>query len=99
MTGEKLSRISHAEGPWLVARGVTPPGEASNEEIKTSEIRKYYARQIESSEGAVAHAVSSAALEGIVLEEAWREKLREVSEGRLSPEEVLAEELRRYSGI
>jgi uncharacterized phage-associated protein len=96
MSGEQLSRISHAESPWLTARGDAQPGEASSEVIDTNTIRNYYSRQMDSAEEAVDHATSSAALEGITLEEEWREKLRAVALGEIAPEVVLAEELRRY---
>lgn len=99
MSGVQLSRISHAEGPWLVARDSVQPGEASSAIIALDMIRTYYSRQVESPEASVEHAAANAALEGVELDQEWREKLDAVARGELAPEDLLAEELGRRSGF
>lgn len=42
MSAVQLSEMTHRERPWLEARGNTPPGEKSNNEITQSAMAEYY---------------------------------------------------------
>lgn len=44
-TAAQLRALTHTEGPWLQARGHIPEDEPSNEEIRVSEMRRYYSRK------------------------------------------------------
>lgn len=42
MSAVELSELTHREAPWRDARGNTPPGESSNEEIPLAAMAEYY---------------------------------------------------------
>jgi uncharacterized phage-associated protein len=42
-SGDWLSKLTHNEKPWRVARGGTPPGAASGAEIPVAAMRAFYA--------------------------------------------------------
>lgn len=42
MSAVELSELTHREAPWRNARGSTPPGESSNEEIPLAAMAEYY---------------------------------------------------------
>lgn len=44
MTASELIELTHAEAPWLQARGLTPPGASSQNEVSSASIRAYYKR-------------------------------------------------------
>lgn len=44
MTATELIDLTHAEDPWLQARGSTPPGAPSQNEVSSSSMRAYYTR-------------------------------------------------------
>jgi len=46
MTGEELERLSHADGPWSVARGLTPPNVASRAPIPAESVETLLAPRI-----------------------------------------------------
>ncbi len=96
-SAESLSRMTHQEIPWIVARGGAADGERSSAEISHDQMRAFYSRQRHEPEVAVTHAAASAALEGQVLDDSWQESLRAVAYGAASADDVIAEEIRRAS--
>jgi hypothetical protein len=87
--------MTHNELPWRAARGALPDSASSNEPISVQIIEMFYARQLADVETAVAHAVSSAALEGQQLDVEWQDRLRDVATGNLSADDLVAEEIAR----
>jgi hypothetical protein len=94
----ELSRMTHNELPWRVARGALPAEANSREPIRSEIIEMFYARQIADPETAVAHAVSSAALEGEQVDADWQDRLRDVAGGHVSADDLIAEEIERLKG-
>ncbi|MGI9001096.1 MAG: Panacea domain-containing protein [Pseudonocardia sp.] len=97
-TAESLSRMSHIEAPWLLAREALPAGTASSNVISAEIMQTFYARQVASSEDAVTIAVANSYIEGVELDEEWQERLRSVAEGKQSADALVAEEIRRIRG-
>lgn len=94
-TAEALSRMTHMEVPWLVARGLADTCERTSTPIDHSQMIPYYARQRPDPDVAVAQAAASAAMEGQHLDDLWQETLRTVATGEASADGVIAEEIRR----
>lgn len=40
--GHELQELTHSEAPWINARGTTPPGGSSTEEITLESMREFY---------------------------------------------------------
>ncbi|SCG80654.1 Uncharacterized phage-associated protein [Micromonospora echinaurantiaca] len=95
----ELSRMTHNELPWRVARGPLPESAPSNAPISVETIKDYYSRQVAEPETAVTLASASAALEGIEFDEEWENQLRDVAAGLISPEELIAREISRITGV
>ncbi|MEU8001081.1 type II toxin-antitoxin system antitoxin SocA domain-containing protein [Catellatospora sp. NPDC049111] len=89
----QLSRMTHNELPWKLARVGLSDNAASNVALRTDIIANFYSRQRADAETAVALAVASSALEGVELDEDWQERLRDVGNGTVSAEELIAEEI------
>jgi uncharacterized phage-associated protein len=96
-SAEALSRMTHMEAPWRIARALLGDDEKSSEPIATENILHFYARQRIDPDVAVAQAAASAAMEGVDLDDDWQETLRSVADGSKSAEEAIAEEIRRAS--
>jgi uncharacterized phage-associated protein len=94
-SAEALSRMSHQELPWIVARGPLPEGERGATEISHDQLRAFYSRQRSDPDVAVTQAAASALLEGQVIDDEWQEQLRAVAVGTASADDVIAEEMRR----
>lgn len=94
-SAEALSRMSHMDSPWRVARGIVPDGGRSTEEIPREQIRSFYSRQRSDPEVAVAQAAASAALEGVELDDDWQQVLRDVANGEVDPSDAIQAEIRR----
>jgi uncharacterized phage-associated protein len=94
-SAEELSRLTHSELPWRTARAGLAEGEWSDREITKPAMTSYYGRQQADPEAAVAHAVGSAALEGVTFDAAWQARLREVADGTLSADDLVNEEIAR----
>lgn len=47
-------------------------------------------------ETAVAHAIASAALEGVEFDDEWQDRLRDVATGVISGDQLVAEEIARF---
>lgn len=94
-SAEALSRMTHQEVPWIVARGLTSEGEKSSEPISHDQMRAFYSRQCSAPDVAVAQAAANAALEGRVIDDAWQEILMEIATGVRSADEVIAAEIER----
>ncbi|MEO3922906.1 type II toxin-antitoxin system antitoxin SocA domain-containing protein [Micromonosporaceae bacterium B7E4] len=94
----ELSRMTHAELPWRVARDDLPDSAPSSNEIRRDIITVYYARQRADAETAVALATASAALEGVELDAEWQDRLRDVATGVISADELIAEAIARSDG-
>lgn len=95
----QLSRMTHNELPWRVARDGVPDGEASSTEITLDIIRAYYGRQRADAETAVTLATASAALEGFEFDEEWQDRLLDVATGVTSADDVIATEIARFNGV
>ncbi|MGW4461481.1 type II toxin-antitoxin system antitoxin SocA domain-containing protein [Micromonospora sp. NPDC004704] len=94
----ELSQMTHNELPWRAARVGLPDNARSNAPLGRELIQNFYARQRADPETAVALATSSAALEGIALDEEWQDKLRDVATGEMSADQLIAEEIARFRG-
>jgi uncharacterized phage-associated protein len=94
-SAERLSRMTHHEVPWRLAREGLPGGAASAAPIDPEWMRSYYARQQADADTAVSAATASAALEGAQLDTSWQETLRDVAEGIVDPDAVVAAEIAR----
>jgi uncharacterized phage-associated protein len=97
-SAERLSRMTHNEAPWQVARGDLPEGASSTAPISHAVMASFYARQRADADSAVSSAVASAALEGIELDGDWQERLRSVVTGDLDADTVIAAEIARAKG-
>lgn len=94
----QLSRMTHSELPWRLARGGLPDRERSNSEIRPDIMTTYYGRQRADAETAVTLAAASAALEGVELDEDWQDRLRDVASGAVTADALVAEEIARLDG-
>ncbi|MGH3933066.1 MAG: Panacea domain-containing protein [Pseudonocardiaceae bacterium] len=94
-SAEALSRMTHQEVPWIVARASAAEGEHSSEPISHDQMRAFYARQRSDPEVAVAQAAASAAMEGLIIDDDWQETLREIALGFRSADDVIAAEIKR----
>lgn len=94
-SAEALSRMTHQEVPWIVARAGAAEGEHSSEPISHDQMRAFYARQRSDPEVAVAQAAASAAMEGLVIDDDWQETLRDIAFGFRSADDVIAAEIER----
>jgi len=92
-TAEALSRMTHNDAPWLVARAGIPDDARSDTPISRELMAAFYGRQQVDSETAVQLAAASASLEGIELDAQWQDKLRDVADGRLRIEDLVQEEI------
>lgn len=95
-SAESLSRMTHAESPWRVARGLVPENEPSQAPIPDDIMRNFYANQVVEPDVAVALAAASSAIEGIELDDAWQEELRQVADGRMTADELIQREIGQY---
>lgn len=95
----QLSLMTHGELPWRLARGPLPESAPSKEEISVDIMRNFYARQVADPETAVSLASASSALEGIELDDAWQDRLRDVATGLVSADDLIAEEIARIKGV
>lgn len=96
-SAEALSKMTHMERPWRIARGLLADDEKSSEPIRLENMQHFYSRQRSDPDIAVSQAAASAAMEGIELDDDWQSRLRSVASGTLSAEDAIAEELRRAS--
>lgn len=94
-SAEALSRMTHQEVPWIVARGLADDGERSSEPISHDQMRAFYSRQRSDPEVAVAQVAASAALEGQVIDDAWQETLMNIATGVRSADDVIADVIKR----
>ncbi|GAB3869975.1 hypothetical protein GCM10029964_003450 [Kibdelosporangium lantanae] len=94
MSAESLSKLTHIEPPWRIAREESPGGKGA-EEIPQERLRYYYARQVADVESAVSHAAASAAMEGVDLDADWQDELRAVASGECSAAEAVQREIDR----
>jgi uncharacterized phage-associated protein len=90
-SAEALSRMTHQEVPWIVARGAVDDKEKSSEPISHSQMRAFYSRQRSDPEVAVAQVAASAALEGHVIDDALQEILMDIATGARSANDVIAD--------
>jgi uncharacterized phage-associated protein len=95
-SAESLSRMTHAESPWRVARGLTPQNEPSQALISDDIMRNFYANQVVEPDVAVALAAASSAIEGIELDDTWQEELRKVADGRMTADELIQREIGQH---
>ncbi len=94
-SAETLSRMTHMESPWRIARGIVAENEKSSQPIAHDQMRHFYARQIADVDVAVAQAAASAAMEGIDLDDDWQRTLREVATNTRTADDLVAEEIER----
>jgi uncharacterized phage-associated protein len=95
LSAESLSRLTHIELPWRIARGLSLPDEKSSEEIGKQQLKYYYARQISDVESAVSHAAASSSIEGVDLDDDWQEVLRSVANSSISASDAIQREIDR----
>jgi uncharacterized phage-associated protein len=91
-TPERLSRMTHNESPWRVARRGLAATAASDRPVDRHDMAAYYGRQQAEPGTAVKLAVASAALEGVDLDAEWQVRLLEVAEGSLDADDLIREE-------
>lgn len=96
LSAERLSRMTHVEAPWRVARAGLADNEPSRAPIPLELMASYYARQCADPETAVASAAANVALEGVELDTDWQDRLREVASSVVSAEALVAEEIARH---
>jgi uncharacterized phage-associated protein len=94
-SAEALSRMTHQEVPWIVARGGAADDEKSSQAISHDLMRAFYSRQRSDPEVAVAQAAASAAMEGHIIDDDWQENLRDIALGVRSAADVIATEVER----
>lgn len=90
-SGQELSAITHAETPWMAARGDLADDAWSKARITVESMAQYYGRQVLSPEQAVRHAVGNASLEGLSVSEDFEALLGQVARGDRDPDEAIAE--------
>ncbi|MCE7006176.1 SocA family protein [Kibdelosporangium philippinense] len=95
LSAESLSRLTHIEPPWRIARGLSGPNEKSSEEIIKERLKYFYGRQIADVDSAVAHAAASAAMEGVEFADDWQDVLRSVASSEVSAAEAIQREIDR----
>jgi uncharacterized phage-associated protein len=95
-SAESLSRMTHAESPWRVARGLLQEDEPSQTPISDDIMRSFYANQVVEPDVAVALAAASSAIEGVELDDAWQEELRKVADGRVRADELIQREVGQH---
>lgn len=96
-TAEALSRMTHNDIPWRVARSGLAEGARSEEPISHDSMASFYRRQQADPETAVQLATASAALEGVELDADWQSRLQDVATGRVTMEELVRQEIARSS--
>ncbi|WP_163552204.1 type II toxin-antitoxin system antitoxin SocA domain-containing protein [Candidatus Frankia alpina] len=96
LTGEELSRMTHAEAPWLRARAGLDDSERSNEPIDPVVMKDYFSRLRMSPAEAVSAAVGNARLEGYELSASTAKQLSGIAAGERSADDVVREVLARY---
>jgi uncharacterized phage-associated protein len=94
-SAERLSRMTHNEVPWRIARGSRPETANSTEVMSHDVIRSYYGRQQVDPDSAVELAAASSALEGVELDLEWQDRLRDVATGLVSADDLVAAEIER----
>ena len=94
-TAEALSRMTHNDVPWLIAREGLPPDAASDRPIRPQDMAAFYARQQADAETAVQLSSASAGLEGVEFDAEWQSKLRDVADGKVGADAVIHEEIER----
>jgi uncharacterized phage-associated protein len=94
-SAEALSRMTHQEVPWIVARGLAADSEKSSKPISHDQMRAFYSRQRSDPDVAVVQAIANAALEGRVIDDDWQDVLWEIANGTRSADEVIAAEIER----
>jgi len=94
-SAERLSRMTHNEVPWRVARGNSLDSDKSKEVISREIIRSYYGRQRVDANAAVELAAASSALEGVELDQGWQDKLWDVATGIVSADDLVTAEVER----
>jgi uncharacterized phage-associated protein len=95
LSAESLSKLTHIEPPWRIARGLSAPNEKSSEEISKLMLKYHYARQVADIESAVAHAAASSSMEGVDLDDDWQDVLRSVASSEISASEAIRREIDR----
>lgn len=94
-SAEALSRMTHMETPWQIARGVLADDERSSNPISLDIMRDFYSRQRIDPDVAVSQAAANSAIEGVELDDEWQEELRSVASGARTADELIADEIRR----
>jgi uncharacterized phage-associated protein len=90
-TAEALSRMTHNEVPWYVARNGASRKARLEAPIDRDLMASFYGRQQADTETAVQLAAASASLEGVALDAEWQDKLRRIADGTLSMEDLVQE--------
>jgi uncharacterized phage-associated protein len=91
----ELSRMTHNELPWRMARGGLPDSASCDAQIDLNIVKEFYSRQVADAETAVTLATASSALEGIEFDAQWQERLRDVATGVVTADDLVREEIER----
>jgi uncharacterized phage-associated protein len=94
-TAEALSRMTHNDSPWRVARGALRQDARSEKPISHESMASFYSRQQADPETAVQLAAANAALEGVQFDDIWQSTLQDVVSGRVTVEELVQQEIAR----
>ena len=62
-------------------------------------MRNFYARQLADPDDSVTTAVANSSIEGVELTEEWQDSLRDLAEGNISADDLVAAEVRRIRGL
>lgn len=73
-----------------------PEGEPSQAPISDDIMRNFYANQLVEPDVAVALAAANSAIEGVELDDAWQEELRQVADGRVTADELIQREIGQH---
>jgi uncharacterized phage-associated protein len=92
----ELSRMTHNELPWRVARGELPGNARSNARLPLDIMANYYARQRADLETAITLASASSALEGVELDAEWQDRLRDLGSG-VRADDLVSQEIARLN--
>jgi uncharacterized phage-associated protein len=95
-SGDRLSRMTHAEAPWKLARGGIPESAPSNAPIEQSVMATYYGRLLMSPGEATAMAIGNARLEGYEFDSEAVQRLGDVATGKQDADSAVAEVVARY---
>lgn len=97
MTATALSKATHAEAPYIVARGGLPADAPSRAVITQESMGRYFRHLGLSPMAALRHAVGNAAAEGVDLDERTQDEIRRIVDHEVGVEDSVAVEVAYWS--